>query len=71
MSAIATILLAAIAFYAVAGIVLAIAFVTYGVTRVLPEPVTVTFGARLVLLPGAAALWPVVLRRWIKARMQR
>jgi hypothetical protein len=71
MSAVAMILLAAAALYAVAGIVLALAFVTYGVTRVLSEPVSVTPGARLLLLPGAAALWPVVLRRWIKARKQR
>jgi hypothetical protein len=70
MSAIAVILSAA-ALYAVAGTVVALAFVAYGVTRVLPNPVSVTWGARLVLLPGAAALWPLVLRRWFKSRDPR
>lgn len=68
MSAIAAILLAAAVFYAAAGIVLALAFVTWGITRIPPQPAFVTWGARLVLLPGAAALWPIVLRRWLKAR---
>jgi hypothetical protein len=27
-----------------------------------------TAGARLLLIPGAAALWPYVLARWLKAR---
>jgi hypothetical protein len=64
----AAVILLVIALYGVAGIVLAIAFVSYGVTRVLPTAVTVTLGARLLLLPGAAALWPLVLHRWIGAR---
>jgi hypothetical protein len=29
---------------------------------------TFTLGARLVLFPGAVALWPYVLARWLKAR---
>lgn len=68
MSAMAVFLLSAAALYAAAGVVLAFAFVSFGVTRVLPHPVPVTFGARLLLLPGAAALWPVVLRRWLRSR---
>jgi len=60
--------LAALAVYAAAGIVTAVAFVTFGVSRVLPEPVPVTIGARILLLPGAAALWPYVLLRWLKSR---
>ncbi|HET7679119.1 MAG TPA: hypothetical protein VFK79_03175 [Xanthobacteraceae bacterium] len=62
----AVILLAAAAFYAAAGIVVAFAFAAFGVTRVLRDPVTVTVGARFLLIPGAAALWPLVLRRWIQ-----
>ena len=30
-----------------------------------------TLGARILLLPGAAALWPYVLMRWLKARQAR
>jgi hypothetical protein len=63
----ATILLYVLACYAVAGIVTAIAFVSFGVTRVLAHPVSVTLGARLLFLPAAFALWPYVLARWLRA----
>jgi hypothetical protein len=58
------IVLAATGIYALVGVVTALAFVTNGVTKVLPRPVSVTFGARILLLPAAAALWPYVLFRW-------
>jgi hypothetical protein len=61
------IILIGLAFYAAAGIAIGAAFVTFGVTRVLPEPAPVTIGARILLFPGAAALWPYVLARWLKA----
>ena len=59
-------LLYALGLYALLGIVTAIAFVSFGVTRVLPYSMTV--GARVLVLPGAAALWPYVLVRWLKSR---
>ena len=58
-------LLAALALYSVVGIATALAFAIFGVTRVQPAPVSL--GARILLLPGAAALWPYVLVRWLKA----
>jgi hypothetical protein len=61
------IVLIGLAIYAAAGIVVAAAFVTFGVTRVLPEPAPVTIGARVLLFPGAAALWPYVLMRWLRS----
>jgi hypothetical protein len=54
--------------YGAAGLIVAIAFVSYGVTRVLPTPVTATLGARLLLIPGAVVLWPFVLKRWRMTR---
>ena len=48
-----------------AGVVIALAFVIFGVTRVQPMPVTI--GARILIAPGAAALWPYVLMRWLKS----
>src|SRR6516225_3784684 len=51
------IVLLALVLYAAAGIAIAAAFLVFGVTRVLPEPAPVTLGARIVLFPGAAALW--------------
>jgi hypothetical protein len=61
------IVLIGLALYAAAGIAVAAAFVAFGVTRVLPEPVPVSAGARILILPGAAALWPYVLVRWLKS----
>lgn len=54
--------------YAAAGAVTALAFVSFGISRVLPHPTLVTVGARLLILPGAMALWPYILIRWHKAR---
>jgi len=59
-------LLRLLAFYAAIGGVTALAFVSFGVTRV--QPAAVSLAARILILPGAAALWPYVLARWIKAR---
>ena len=56
------------ALYVTAGLAMAAAFVTFGVRRVLPGRPSVSFGARILLLPGAAALWPYVLRRWLASR---
>jgi hypothetical protein len=61
------IVLIALAVYAAAGVAVAAAFVAFGVGRVLPEPVPVTVGARVLIFPGAAALWPYVLLRWLKS----
>jgi hypothetical protein len=56
-----------LALYAAAGVAIGAAFVAFGITRVLSEPVPVTLGARLLIFPGAAALWPYVLIRWLKS----
>jgi hypothetical protein len=58
-------LLNALALYAAIGVVTAIAFVAFGVMRV--QPASVSLGARILILPGAAALWPYVVFRWLKA----
>ena len=68
---IATILLYGLALYALIGIVTAVLFVSFGVARVLPHAPTVTTGARILFLPGAAALWPYVLVRWLNSRGAR
>jgi hypothetical protein len=62
------IILDVLAFYVVIGVVTALAFVTFGIARVLPAGTPVTLGARVLLIPGAALLWPYVLLRWAKAR---
>jgi hypothetical protein len=62
------ILLYGLALYVVLGIVTAVAFVIFGVSQVLPQGTSVTVGARILILPGAAAMWPYVLIRWLKSR---
>jgi hypothetical protein len=52
--------------YVTVGSAVALAFVIVGVTQVQPMPVTV--GARILLLPGAFVLWPLVVARWHKSR---
>jgi hypothetical protein len=61
------IVLLAVTLYAAVGIVIAAAFLVFGVTRVLPAPAAVTLGARIMLFPGAIALWPYVLIRWLRS----
>jgi hypothetical protein len=69
MDAIATALAMGAAVYVAAGLVAGLAFVIFGVTAVQTAPVTV--GARVLLLPAATALWPLVLWRWLKSRCRR
>jgi hypothetical protein len=70
MTVLAPLLLGGAAVYALAGIVVALAFVTMGLAAVLPGT-PVTIGARILFIPGAAVLWPVVLRRWLQASRAR
>lgn len=57
-------LLALLAAYAAVGAAVAVGFAIAGVRRALPTDGSITLGARLLLMPAAAALWPLVLRRW-------
>ena len=57
----------ALALYAAAGIGVGLAFATIGAGRVLPGS-SFSCGARALIVPGAAALWPYVLFRWLMAR---
>jgi hypothetical protein len=60
-------LLYALPLYVAAGMVFAFAFVLHGATRVLEHPAPVSAGARVLLFPASTLLWPLVLRRWLKA----
>lgn len=67
MPATAMLLVEVVALYVLAGLVTAVAFVIFGVTRVLADPMPVSVGARILLLPGAVLLWPYVLWRWSRS----
>jgi hypothetical protein len=54
--------------YAAIGLVFAIAFVAFGISRV--DPIAHGSGLvfRMAVLPGVAALWPIMLRQWTRSR---
>jgi hypothetical protein len=69
MDTAAAIIVYGLALYAACGLATALAFVSFGVTRVQPQ--SISLGARVLILPGAVALWPYVLIRWLEARGER
>ena len=50
--------------YAAVGLVFAIAFVARGIEKLDPVAKETGFGFRLIVLPGVAALWPLLAKRW-------
>lgn len=65
----ATIIVSMLGIYAACGLVVALAFVSLGVMQVQPQ--SMSCGARILILPGAALLWPYVLMRWRHAKGAR
>ena len=64
----ATVLVGALYFYGVIGIVFAIPFVVKGVQRIDEEAIGSGWGFRLLILPGCVAFWPLLLKRWVSGR---
>lgn len=52
--------------YLALGLGFAVAFVCLGAGRVDPHAKEGTWGFRLLIIPGAAALWPLLLSRWLR-----
>ena len=57
-------LVTAAGFYFALGAVFAVAFAIRGAGRIDPAARSGSLGFRLAILPGAAALWPLLARRW-------
>jgi hypothetical protein len=51
--------------YLACGIVFAGPFVLFGVQRIDPAATRGSWGFRALLIPGAAAFWPLLLYRWL------
>lgn len=51
--------------YLSCGLAFAIPFVVVGVKRIDPHALHGSWGFRLLIFPGAMALWPLLLRRWM------
>lgn len=60
-----TLVLTILGLYALAGIVFALAFAFVGAGRIDPVATHAPLQFRLVIIPGAAALWPWLLLRWL------
>ena len=52
--------------YVAIGLFFAIVFATVGVSRIDPVAKGSGIGFRMIILPGATALWPLLLWRWVK-----
>ena len=50
--------------YLAIGVVFGIAFVLRGAGRIDPSARNGTWGFRVLILPGAMALWPLLAKRW-------
>ena len=55
-----------LAAYLACGILFAVPFVWFGVNSIDPHARRGTWGFRLLIIPGATALWPLLLSRWLK-----
>lgn len=64
----ASLIISALGLYLAIGAAFAVAFVVLGAKRIDPAAASMTLGARLLVLPGCAALWPLLLLRWISRK---
>ena len=55
----------AVAIYAAIGVLFATAFVVAGAGAIDPAAKVSGWGFRLMIFPGAAALWPLLAKRWL------
>ena len=62
---IAAILLLLLGAYAACGLLFAIPFTLLGVRRIDPHAAHGSWGFRILIVPGAMAFWPLLLRRWV------
>jgi len=63
----AELFVAALTVYGLAGIAFAGGFVILGIHRVDPVAEHSSLGFRLMVIPGVAVLWPLLLTRWLRA----
>ncbi|MGD2132597.1 MAG: hypothetical protein PVI23_07375 [Maricaulaceae bacterium] len=60
-TAAAEILVLCLALYALVGVIFALYFVAFGAPRIDPNAQNMKLGARLIIFPGAAGLWPLLI----------
>ena len=57
--------LTALGIYLFSGLIFAILFTLFGVRNIDPRATHGSWGFRLLIIPGAMALWPLLLKRWV------
>jgi hypothetical protein len=56
--------------YLLVGVLFALAFVSVGAARIDPGARGAPLTFRLLILPAAAALWPLLARRWLSGQTE-
>jgi len=59
-----------LAAYGALGSIFALAFAAFGAGRLDPAARAGTLGFRVAIVPGAAAFWPFLLRRWLRGDVE-
>lgn len=62
----ASLTVTALTVYAVIGLVFAVVFVARGAGKVDPAAAGSPLGFKLLVLPGVAAVWPLLALRWLR-----
>ncbi len=57
--------------YLAVGLPFGLWFALRGVNRVDPDAAAGSWGFRVLILPGSVALWPCLLRSWLRAQAGR
>ena len=60
-----------VAAWLVLGLAIAVPFAFKGADGLPRVHAPLTLGARLLIIPGAAVLWPLVLRRWLASNERK
>ena len=68
MDWLAVLVVRALEIYLAIGWIFALVFVSVGIARVDPSALASSWGFRAIVAPGVAALWPLLLLRWIRRR---
>ncbi|MEM8835503.1 MAG: hypothetical protein AAGD00_06760 [Planctomycetota bacterium] len=63
-----TALLIAVGVYMLLGLLVGVPFAFFGAHRIDEHARSTRLPFRLMIIPGSAALWPIVLALWLRAR---
>jgi len=64
--AVATLVVRGLYAYTVTGVLFALFFVAFGLAAVDSQARGTSLGFRLLIFPGVAAFWPLLLKRWLR-----